>query len=166
VAPLPPFDAVGLLPPARHTCTEDEVRVHLVDAFPTSTRRPAIFARWRLLRLGLLHILGEVEQWLDGSFVENKDEPDDMDVVSVFDGPSHDALPEGAQAVVKSMTLQKNSKPVWACDSYPVPVYPPGHPLHDASMFGLAYWHDWWGHTRPTDPRGHLPKGYVVVDSP
>ena len=161
--PLPPFDANGLLPMGQHACTEAEVQAELVTAFPGSPTRAPIFAHWRLLRLGLIHLLGAVEQWLDGSFVENNDAPNDADVVTVYDGPSHDAMPEGARAVVTSLCLGKKTAAMWHCDSYPVAIYPPGHPHHAASQASLQYWQNWWGNTRPTDPRGHLPKGYVVV---
>ena len=54
---------------------------------------PAIFDCWRDLRTGLEELGGFVEQWLAGSYVSDKQQPNDLDVVTLFGGPTFDAMP-------------------------------------------------------------------------
>src|SRR5947209_8505981 len=76
--PIPPFESTGLLPPGRHRCTPEEIRVSLVDAFPHSTRRLPLFAGWMTHRAVLSYLLPYTEQWVNGSFAESAPEPRDI----------------------------------------------------------------------------------------
>ena len=161
--PIPNFEPNGLLPAGRYVATDVEIEADLVTAFPTSTRRAFILQRWRLLRHVLVDLLKVHEQWIDGSFAENKTDPGDIDIVTVYDGPAFDALTPEERILPESLMYGHWTGRLWKCDSFGVALYPPGHPQWGACQQMVEYWHNWWGHTRPTDPRGHVPKGYVVV---
>ena len=81
--PIPPLDANGLLPPGIHDATLDE----LEEAFGG----PGAGSRRRALMKSLRSYLAEVKQWrmmeellIDGSFVTDKPDPDDIDLLLVL----------------------------------------------------------------------------------
>lgn len=88
MAVLPPFNALGLLPPGDYALTFDEIRQsHLVQGNGGSWD-----TQWRLhlvnqceVMVRQLWTLGIKEIFLDGSFVEEKDHPNDIDGYFVCD---------------------------------------------------------------------------------
>jgi hypothetical protein len=87
---IPPFDADGLLPPGDYEASFDELRRSvLVEGSGDSS---AWDRRWREHLLGNLELLtrqlwavGIREVFADGSFVEDKDHPNDIDGYFVCD---------------------------------------------------------------------------------
>jgi hypothetical protein len=160
---IPAFDSNGLLPVGRHVATPQEVRASLVAAFPTSTSRPGLVDWWEQHRLALLELVPVSEQWIGGSFVTNKVDPGDVDVVSIFDAGAYNALASHRQRLVDSLLWDGHTRGFWHCDSYSIPFYPPGSPGHAVYQARWTHWDDFWGHTGANDPRGRVPKGFVVV---
>ncbi len=73
---LPPFMSNGYLPPGVHSASWDEVESRLGG----TTRRDALLQG--LLRAAAnLRVAGARVLWLDGSFVTDKEEPEDWDGV-------------------------------------------------------------------------------------
>ncbi len=67
-----------------HSLTEAELKKICVDRFPDSENRPKIFA-------GLQQIIGKLKSsevpgdlWIDGSFITEKPEPNDVDLLLVI----------------------------------------------------------------------------------
>jgi hypothetical protein len=160
---IPAFEATGLLPVGRHTATEAEIEAALVTPFAGSATRRPIFDLWQQHRLALKDFLTVLSQWVDGSFVTNVLDPHDIDVVTFFDGPAFDILPLHQQIVVGTLLANKYTQAVWACDAYPVPMYPPGHPAHPLAAAAQAYWDTLFGHTKVPPPAPGDPKGYLEV---
>jgi hypothetical protein len=161
--PIPGFEENGLLPPGRHTTNTAECKAHLVVPFLHSQRRPLIFDHWMKHRAALALLIPIGNQWVGGSFTTSKAEPEDVDVASFFDGPAFDALLQPVRHLVEYMTAAKVTKQFWHCDSHRVVVYPvgsPGRPFYDAAV---AYWEDWWGHTREDTHGVRHPRGYLEV---
>lgn len=82
---LPAFTADGLLPPGDYVLTLDELRTSLVVVGPGAAQ-PAWDAAWRAQLVANLEILvkqlwqvGVHDIFIDGSFVEDKDHPNDID---------------------------------------------------------------------------------------
>ena len=166
--PIPAFDGNGLLPAGRHASDPAEILAALVVPFTTSTSRPTIYSWWHLHLQGLKHLTTIISQWVNGSFVTNKVDPGDMDIMTIFDGPTYDALPAHIRAIIGSMTLHKYTQQYWRCDAYGVAIYPAGHPMHDPTNKALTYWNMQWGHTKGgVDAAGNvvpsMPKGYLEV---
>ncbi|WP_219342155.1 DUF6932 family protein [Pseudomonas crudilactis] len=68
-----------------HEISLSDLRSLVVDGFPDSRRRPALF-ECLLTYLELLRDLGLVaDVWIDGSFMCNKHEPEDIDMVVLYD---------------------------------------------------------------------------------
>lgn len=81
----------------------DELRALTVDAFPESVRRRALFNTFTiyfelLQSCGLRGVI-----WVDGSFMCKKPEPQDIDLVVVYDSACVDALSESALEVLNGL---------------------------------------------------------------
>src|SRR4051794_20436335 len=80
--PIPDYDAGGVLPPGVHLCTMDEIKERFAR-FQTSDRRLRLYRQlaeyvdkaWDSLAVRALVI--------DGSFVTDKAEPRDIDLIAV-----------------------------------------------------------------------------------
>jgi hypothetical protein len=155
---LPDFDDHGNLPPGRHRATLEETRSALVDPFPESHTRQAIFDWWCDLRAGLEDLGGFVEQWLAGSYVTSKQQPNDLDVVTVFDGPAFEAFPRHRQQVIQAMVAGHVTEALWRCDNYPVLHYPDDGPSAIAGRAVEGMWGQHFGQDRDGNERG-----FVVV---
>ena len=87
VQPIPSFTSAGLLPPGDHPMTFDELmRSILVLGVPGPDRSPVWDTSWRKHLVSNLRCLVEqlwsvgIEQiFIDGSFAEDKDHPNDID---------------------------------------------------------------------------------------
>jgi len=90
---IPDFTADGLLPPGDYEVTLDELRKSpLVAGFADSAARPHWDAPWRGRLVDNLEILvrqlwrvGVADIFVDGSFAEDKDHPNDIDGYFVCD---------------------------------------------------------------------------------
>jgi hypothetical protein len=117
--PLPPFNPKGVLPPGIHLATEAEVQATFVDAFAASKTRLDIFnglTRWRreLSGLGI-----EGLQWIDGSFVTDKVDPDDVDVITFCDYDTFAASLAGRESVLGFMLNSREAtKPAYRVHTF------------------------------------------------
>ena len=93
MAVIPPFEADGLLPPGDYEVSFDELRRSSLVLGPGDPKEcPTWDASWRELLVSNLEILarqlwraGITEIFADGSFVEDKDHPNDIDGYFVCD---------------------------------------------------------------------------------
>jgi hypothetical protein len=88
---LPPFNQHGHLPPGDYELTLDELRCSMLVRGP-ATGHPHWDAAWRLhlveslaVMVGHLWAVGISEIFVDGSFAEDKDHPNDIDGYFVCD---------------------------------------------------------------------------------
>jgi hypothetical protein len=94
--PIPALDENGLLPEGIHECTYTEIEVAFGQSqwkpeLPSSTRRTVLCeercrlcSRLRDYLTALEHAELEVEVLVDGSFVTNKPDPQDIDLIIVL----------------------------------------------------------------------------------
>jgi len=91
--PLPGFTPDGVLPPGEYTMTLDELEESILVLGPGQPRdHPVWDAAWRQVLVrnlrvmaGQLHQVGIHDIFVDGSFVEDKDHPNDIDGYFVCD---------------------------------------------------------------------------------
>lgn len=154
------LDAFGLLPPGRHRVTVDQFQQHFVDAFPQSVTRKRLFLRWSRHRQALSSVLTIQSQWINGSYVTNKSDPEDVDVVTLFDAEEFENLAPGLQAMAEGMLAGKQTKAVWGIDCYALPVFPDGHTLASNTRKTMSHWDWFWSRIRDDDDG---VKGYLEV---
>src|ERR1035441_5067908 len=93
MAVIPPFDPDGLLPPGDYEVSLDELRQSSLVLGPNNPREyPSWDSPWREQLVKNLEVLarqlwqvGIREIFADGSFVEDKDHPNDIDGYFVCD---------------------------------------------------------------------------------
>ena len=99
----------------------------------------------------------EGELWINGSFLTEKIDPQDSDVVLAADSRIVDT--GGTILQVKTLDwIGANLKTKHMCDSYVFFDYPPGHPYEAVGQWMRAYWIRQFGFSRKDQP-----KGIVVV---
>jgi len=157
---LPEMDARGNLPPGRHKASVDEVRAALVDPFAGSSTRRAIFDWWTELRDALCELGALEAHWLAGSFVSDKEQPNDLDLVTVLDGPTFDAMPRHRRQLVQAMVAGHVTEALWRCDNYPLVRYPDGDAGQVPARAVATLWTQHFG----TDRDGN-ERGFVVVSA-
>lgn len=153
---IPAFDDAGNLPEGPHDATIDDIMTQLVEPFERSPTRRMIFEWWRHHRAGLLDLVEVTEQWLGGSFASAKTDPNDLDLVTVLDGPAFDELARHRQLLVRPLVAGNYTEAIWRCDAYPVFAYPEGHPGRDAYRAAFHRWQQHFGHDRDGRPRGFV----------
>jgi hypothetical protein len=154
-------DYPSLLPLGWHPMTLSELRRLCVDAFPLSATRETLMAGLETVadRLVTASIVGNL--WVDGSFVTEKINPADTDILlevnasSMYDNGSQ----EQKDAIDWIIGNLKNTS--LKCDSYHHFIYPATHLLFQEVEWWRAYWMRQFGFSREVDP-----KGIVVISIP
>lgn len=108
------------------------------------------------LRIALMSLVPVTSQWVNGSFVTAKLDPSDLDLATLFDGVQYDALVEIKKKAAGGLLAGPRCQPIWGCDSYPIAVYPAGHPKRARFEAALRYWDKWWGRTSTGQKKGYL----------
>lgn len=155
---LPETDQRGNLPPGRHEASVEDVRAAFVDPFSASHTRRAIFDWWTELRDALCELGGFEAHWLAGSFVSDKEQPNDLDLVTVLDGPTFDAMPRHRRQLVQAMVAGHVTEELWRCDNYPLLRYPDDDAAQQPARAVDRLWTQHFG----TDRDGN-ERGFVVV---
>lgn len=99
-------------------------------------------------------IVGEL--WIDGSFVTEKIDPEDVDLLLRVPAEIYDADP--ARRAVIDWASREELLQTHFCDSYKWVEYNYGHPLFRSSEADRRYWTNWYGKS----PLG-VEKGIVVI---
>lgn len=148
------FDENGFVKPYRPVLTDlttlEEV---FVLEFPTSTTRRGHFEQYREYNSRLLELLlGGFTQWVDGSFVSRKLNPNDIDVLTFFDHSFY-YLNERKIRALKEEFANKAGGRVHA---HPIRVYPESHPLRHLYESDRVQWLFDWSRTtiRPRKNKG------------
>ncbi|XAT75185.1 hypothetical protein LRC39_09550 [Rhodopseudomonas sp. P1] len=131
-----------------------EIDGHFVASFPHSTTRKTILDGYQNHSKDLLAVLGECEEYLDGSFVTSKNDPGDIDFVVLADPDKIDALAPDKKLKLKALVSGPLTKTAYSCDAYFCPVYPVGHALHDMARQQRKYWLGEFGYDRLDVPKG------------
>jgi|SRR5688572_13893899 len=91
--------------------------------------------------------------WIDGSFLTEKLEPDDSDVVlRVTDAEL--AMQPTVQGNAMHWINNTDLKPTYMCDAYAFVEYKDPHPLKGIGEWDRAYWIRQFGFSRKDEPKG------------
>lgn len=152
--PIPEFDQHGNLPEGRHPASVEEIERRLVIDFEGSRTRRAIFSWWREHAEALASLVAIEAQWLAGSFVTDKPDPNDVDIVAVLSGPDYDALPRHQRLLVTSLVRGNYTEKFWRTDTWPVFEYPEDHPGRDAAFRARRWFEQHFSRDREGRTRG------------
>lgn len=160
-----PVEYKPLLATGMHRMTVAEFEALCVGGFPASNTRRQIFS-------GMLALLGQLsnaglsgEVWVDGSFVTEKPEPKDCDLVVCANGVQLDSGPAALKDLVRrSFDTEKGIiKATLHCDAYLFPDYPVVHKLGGVTLTYREYWTRQFGFDRSKRPKGIIQLSLPVV---
>lgn len=153
------FNTKGYLDAGLHPMTVDDVEKIFVTGFPSSNTRQGIIDGYKKHADDLAKIINECVQFIDGSFVTNKNDPGDIDMVCLIDGDTVDALAPAEQTKLAALLSGPATKATHKCDAYLVVTYPETHPAYPAARQQRKYWMGEFGFDRQDHP-----KGIVTID--
>ena len=155
------YDFRGNLTPYDITQLSFEAFVeHFVDEFEDSTTRKLIFEQYQRYLLDIrTMITDDFVQWIDGSFVSRKTNPNDIDVVTFLDFDVY----ETHKALILKHFVGNKVFYRFKVDGYILQKFPTNHQEYNYSMANQAYWKDFFGHTRPNRAGIKLPSGFIEL---
>ena len=156
------FDVFGHLVPYEKLVVTPAVFKHtFVDTLPNNSVRWAIYADYQQFVADLKSLIpAPFMHWIDGSFVTQKEEPADMDVITFFD---HAVVAEYESLIRERFRRSLARKYYPLLDAYVVDVFPESHPSHFFTLSDEVYWLNWFTKTKPTRLRRPLPKGFMSI---
>lgn len=136
-----------------HSMSLGELRQLCVDNFPRSVRRPQIMAGLEKVLTILSQTGLQAEAWVDGSFLTQKSEPDDSDIVIRVTGSAEAAASDEQIAVVEWINATDLKTP-FLCHAFAFVEYENGHPLSGVGEWCRAYWIRQFGFSRENEMKG------------
>lgn len=137
-----------LLPAGIHQMTLAQLKTGFVDKFPGSKRREEIFQHFvDFLRfVTLIDVIEEI--WIDGSFVTEKDEPDDIDAFAFASASVVNSLPHDRKNYMRMIF----SDPITTKIRFMTDIR--FCTIEDQNM--RSYWRGWYCFTRDEKPKGAI----------
>lgn len=138
----------GLLADGLHKMTLDKLEYACCGhKFTTSQNRIKIM---RGLREFVSHLeqagfSGEV--WVNGSFMTDKFQPEDADVVFRVHASAVDIATDEQKAIIERLASRKNRELIFECHTQVWELCPEGHPRHYHSSTLDPYWQNQFGKT-------------------
>lgn len=142
--------------------TMQEVQKRCVDDFPLSQTRREIMSGLSVVvqRLIAAGIAGHM--WVDGSFLTEKIDPEDVDLLLRISSNLYDnATLEQRETIHWFVDENGNLKTLYRCDCYVWLEFPHGHPAYNTSEEQREYWTRQYGQSRR-----NVNKGIAVVELP
>jgi hypothetical protein len=137
---------------------QSDLEATFVTAFPHSSTRGDIIKGYKKHSHEVTALVGTCEQLLDGSFVTNKNDPGDVDMVLFVDASVIDNLSPSQQAEFFALTAGAQTKATYLCDAYFCLTFPETHPRFAQFRQMRKYWMGEFGFDRH-----EVPKGIVQV---
>ncbi len=153
------FDENGHLTPITPIeTTLDEFQQVFVDAFPRSTTRKRLFDNYLDWVFDFQRdIFGYFTQWIDGSFVTRKENPNDIDFVTFLDDEVY---------VLRNTKLDRFwsfSNESRGLDAYIMPEYKHNHPNFALLEERKKVWLDLFTSVRAIEDQPKLNKGFIQI---
>lgn len=155
------FDLIGHLAPYTVIpSTFEAFEGLLVQPFPTHSTRFSLLDGYKRYLERLKTVLNvNFYQWVDGSFVTEKMNPNDIDVVTFV---PHEVFFRKERELMG--LIAPESKLIYKVDAAFVPVYPTNHRLHQMTEWDMNFWKDFYGHTRPDIQNNKMQKGFIQLN--
>ncbi len=155
------FDIRGNLVPQKRTeVTLEEFKTTFIDAFEPDSTRSEIFKNYLLYVEDFKEEISTVfMHWVNGSFVSNKQNPNDIDFVTILDHKIY----ESKREIIDTKYRLKGAKERYGVDAYTVELFPEGHPKYLNCQSDLVYWDNWFSKTKLDWRKRKFSKGYIEI---
>jgi len=158
----PSFDIRGNLKPyERIKLDVQDFKSTFLDSFDEDSTRHDLYDRYLdYIENFRDKVTGNFTQWINGSFVTNKKNPNDIDFVSLVDF----SVAKEREDIIRREFIRNDALKRYGLDAYLLIVYPEDHKLSIYTKSDTLYWNDWFTKSRK-DKRGkRYPKGYVELE--
>lgn len=156
------FDIRGYLRPYKRVKLDsEEFKTFFVDPFDENSERHEIFKNYEKYTYDFSKkITPNFTQWINGSFVSKKKNPNDIDLVNLVDYK----LTVEKEEIIRSAFLNSSVLKNYGIDAYLVAIYPENHKLHSWTVSDLLYWNHWFSKSKMNKAKKHFPKGYIEIN--
>lgn len=161
---IPKFDQNGNLPVGFIRPTIGEFKERFVVELGGSGTRGDIFYMYLDYCKKIDYLEVAVKQWVDGSYITNKENPSDIDLVTHIDVLKANKLTE-LHEDYKKLLDNTHCKSQYRCDVYVIPIYP--KELSDEYKYykkSEEYWSKWFGKDRAGNPKGIVEFSFLNDD--
>ncbi len=156
------FDMRGYLKPSgKNPMSFEAFEALFVKPFEETSSRKSIFEDYRKFLLDFrAQVTTNFTQWINGSFVSNKENPADIDFVTLIDLDVYQR---------HETTIDRNFRLHWAkakypkVDAYTLKILPSDHENFRFLRYDLQYWEEWFGNSRPNRANRTFEKGFVEI---
>lgn len=128
-----------------HTIDLSQLESLFVTNFENNSKRQILVNQLRNFLDELSKINSNFEIWLDGSFTTLKIEPEDIDILIVYNNISINSLPDEQKIIVKSLFDRNITKIRYNIDILL---------CADDDENNRSYWRGWFGFSRSENPKG------------
>lgn len=156
------FDIRGNLKPyERVELSYEEFVDFFVESFDKDSTRYQIFENYKKYTEDFQEkVTADFKQWINGSFVTNKKNPRDIDLVNLI---GHEVF-EGKESLIRGEFIRDAVPKNYRIDAYLVILYPENHKLHNWTRSDLLHWNDWFTRSKMNKRRKRYPKGYIEIN--
>lgn len=155
------FNSKGLLIPEGNILSSlRELESQFVHTFPTSKTRKNNYEKYLKYINDLKMLLGEKElkQWINGSFVTQVVNPNDIDLVTFIEFEERDLYAKDLKKFEAS-----GANEIYGVDAYLLTVFPQDHPKHFLFQSDKTYWMNQFGRTRRDKYGKKNAKGFLEI---
>lgn len=132
-----------------------------VGTFKENSKRAELFRHYeKYLKEMSALMTNNFYQWIDGSYVSNKENPGDIDVLSVLHYQDY----ESNQKILNENFSSFASRTKYKVDGYVMAEYPIKHKKHIFTKSDLAYWQSLFGSTKMNRAKKQHPKGFIQIN--
>jgi len=130
-----------------------DIRQLCVDPFPLSRTRADIMDGLGILTVKLMNSNIKGQLWVDRSFLTQKINPGDADIVLSVSHLLYDNGTTQQKSTLEWMATE-DLKPVYHCHNFLFLEYPTSHSLHGEGEKMKDYWLNWFGKSRSKQKKG------------
>lgn len=134
-----------LLAPGIHDIVVDDLDNHFLASFAGSSTRPKLIVGFKKYVAALKQVGVKFEIWIDGSFVTEKPDPNDIDMVMFGSEAELNNLPIPRRQVLLRLIDRASVRLTLGCDVL----------FCVAENYDMrSYWRGWYGFDRSGNPKG------------
>jgi len=155
------FDERGNLKPyGKNNQNLNEFKDMFVENFTTESTRHAIYSNLeKYISEFKTEITSNFKLWINGSYVTDKMNPGDVDIVILVDRE----IAVKKEDLLQSKYLNKASLKEFNIDAYIVRTYPEDHKKYGITLSDLLYWEHWFSNSKKNRAKKRYPKGYIEL---
>ena len=156
------FDIRGNLKPYEKVELDIKNLIEIfVNNFEDSTTRNEIYENYtQYLKDFENEVTPNFIQWIDGSFISNKENPRDIDFVTIIDFDVYQKNEQIIETKFRRYGAKANYKRI---DAYTVKNYPENHKRRNITEFDLVYWRGWFTETKKNRAKKKFKKGFIEL---